>query len=228
LLDLNNDIDLKNMEDELFAKIDEILNKKEEKEVHIISDIRLLQFYKESIKIIDCIDKIILNFINNKKISDIFELLQSKGEYNILYNNYSNILLIRKLTNKIRENFNYYKYENKSEKKSKDKINFNRTNEKVFEMPILKVLIEMGGKAEAGVVLDKVYEIVKPILNEVDYEVLDNSRNEVRWRNTAKWCRKNLIIKGFMSNNTKRGIWEITEEGKKYFIEHVGEYNKQK
>lgn len=74
----------------------------------------------------------------------------------------------------------------------------------------------MGGSAPANEVLRGVEEKMKNKLKEVDYELPPNG-SSVRWVNTAHWCRLILVKKGFLSSNSSRGIWEITDEGRRYF-----------
>ncbi|MDD5369406.1 MAG: winged helix-turn-helix domain-containing protein [Anaerolineaceae bacterium] len=90
-----------------------------------------------------------------------------------------------------------------------------RTHEERFWLPIMKVLSEMGGKGQAGLVLDRVEELMADILNEVDCHNLPSGRC-VRWRNTAMWARLKMVHAGLLSSHSPNGVWEITEEGQKY------------
>ncbi|MEM5872035.1 MAG: winged helix-turn-helix domain-containing protein [Candidatus Aenigmatarchaeota archaeon] len=111
--------------------------------------------------------------------------------------------------------------ENPEESKKEIKIKRGeRTPISEFTLPILKTLIELGGSAPANEVLRGVEEKMKNKLKEVDYELLPNG-SSVRWVNTAHWCRLILVKKGFLSSNSSRGIWEITDEGRRYFEQHT-------
>lgn len=90
-----------------------------------------------------------------------------------------------------------------------------RTREDEFYLPILFVIEKMGGSAKISDVLDKVEELMKPKLKEVDYEPLASDSNILRWRNTAQWARATLVKKGLLASDSPRGVWEITEKGRK-------------
>lgn len=89
-----------------------------------------------------------------------------------------------------------------------------RTPEDAFRLPILESLKELGGKAEVRVVLDKVYEKMKHILNEYDMQKL--STGGIRWQNTAQWARQSMVNEGLLKSDSEHGIWEISEKGLKF------------
>ncbi|MBC7328703.1 winged helix-turn-helix domain-containing protein [bacterium] len=88
-----------------------------------------------------------------------------------------------------------------------------RTPESEFRIPILESLVELGGRAPTKEVLKKVEEKMKGILTEIDYGRLPKS-GQIRWVNTAKWCRKYLVQIGALKKDSPLGIWEITEKGR--------------
>ncbi len=94
-----------------------------------------------------------------------------------------------------------------------------RTPEDAFRLPILEALVELGGSAPIGKVLDRVEQKMRDVLNEYDYQPLPSDRRSVRWRNTAQWCRYTLVREGLMKSDSPYGIWEISEEGRKWFKE---------
>lgn len=61
-------------------------------------------------------------------------------------------------------------------------------SEDVFRLPILETLVELGGSAAIGEVLDRVYEKMKQQLNKYDLQPLPSSSDQPRYRNTAQWC----------------------------------------
>ena len=83
-----------------------------------------------------------------------------------------------------------------------------------FELPILKSLDKLGGKARVRDVLDEVEQRMKPLLGAIDYEFPETG-TEARWRNTARWARAALIQKGLIKPNSdsERGVWELTPRG---------------
>jgi hypothetical protein len=89
-----------------------------------------------------------------------------------------------------------------------------RTPEDAFRRPILETLVELGGKAPIGEVLDRVGEKMKDVLTEYDYQSLPSSPKSIRWRNTAQWCRYTLVREGLMKSDSPYGIWEISDLGR--------------
>jgi phosphopantetheine adenylyltransferase len=94
-----------------------------------------------------------------------------------------------------------------------------RTPEEQFIMPILESIIELGGRAKVRDVLERVYDKMKNILNSYDEEPLRSRRNVKRWENTAQWAKYTMVNEGLLAKDSPRGIWEITEEGRKYYYE---------
>ncbi len=90
-----------------------------------------------------------------------------------------------------------------------------RTAEDAFRRPILEALVELGGKAPIGKVLELVGEKMKAVLTAYDREPLPSDRKSIRWRNTAQWCRNTLVREGLMKSDSPHGIWEISDSGRK-------------
>lgn len=91
-----------------------------------------------------------------------------------------------------------------------------RTPEEKFILPILEALVELGGEAHASDVLKLVHAKMKNILNTYDYEDL-SSNNQKRWENTAQWTKDRMVKEGLLDRNVPRGVWRITEKGKKFY-----------
>jgi restriction system protein len=89
-----------------------------------------------------------------------------------------------------------------------------RTSEDAFRRPILEVLSASGGSGKVSDVLDRVGDKVKDALNDNDCQQLPSYPHEIRWRNTAQWCRNTLVQEGLLKNNSPRGVWEISEKGR--------------
>ena len=64
-----------------------------------------------------------------------------------------------------------------------------RTPTEAYYGPILRTLDEMGGSGKVAEVLDRVGELMKPVLKDVDYEPLASNPDNLRWRNAAQWAR---------------------------------------
>lgn len=95
-----------------------------------------------------------------------------------------------------------------------------RTPEDEYRIPILESIVELGGKGEMREILERVREKMKDKLNEYDFQSIPSNPNEPRWRNTAQWCRLTLVKEGLLSSSSPKGIWEITEKGRKYLEEY--------
>src|SRR5262249_41976563 len=89
-----------------------------------------------------------------------------------------------------------------------------RTPEAAFYQPILQVLVELGGRAPIRQVLDRVGQVMQEVLQDVDYQPLASDPELPRWRNTAQWARNTMVQEGMLKNDSRRGIWEISEAGR--------------
>lgn len=85
--------------------------------------------------------------------------------------------------------------------------------EKEYELPILQELVARGGSAHATEVTDAVGERMADRLTDMDRERLDSG--DVRWRNRVQFTRLTLKDRGLISSDSPRGVWEITDEGRK-------------
>ena len=74
----------------------------------------------------------------------------------------------------------------------------------------------MGGSGHVKDVLDRVGEIMKPVLKNVDYEPLASTPDNLRWRNAAQWARNSMVNEGLMKNDSPRGVWEISDKGRTF------------
>ncbi len=90
-----------------------------------------------------------------------------------------------------------------------------RTPEDAFRRPILEALVECGGEAPMGKVLEAVEKKMRNRLTEYDFLPLPSDPRSVRWRNTAQWCRNSLVREGLLKRDSPHGIWEISESGRK-------------
>ncbi|GMV97355.1 MAG: hypothetical protein HRF43_01250 [Phycisphaerae bacterium] len=89
-----------------------------------------------------------------------------------------------------------------------------RTPESAYYRPILQALEQMGGRGRVADVLERVGQIMKPVLKKVDYDPLASSPDNPRWRNAAQWARNNMIRDGLLKSDSPRGTWEITDRGR--------------
>lgn len=62
-------------------------------------------------------------------------------------------------------------------------------------------------------VLDRVQAMMADQLNAHDRDVLTDGKT-VRWVNTAQWARNVLREEGLLRDDTPRGVWGISEQGR--------------
>jgi len=91
-----------------------------------------------------------------------------------------------------------------------------RTPESAFVLPILRALEELGGRAQMQQVIEKIAEVMKDQFREVDHQPLKSDPGRPRWNNTAQWARNKMVNDGLLRSNSPRGVWELTENGRKY------------
>jgi hypothetical protein len=84
--------------------------------------------------------------------------------------------------------------------------------EEAYEMPILEILREIGGRAATREVIDALGEHLDGRLTDADLQPL--SSGQTRWRQRAQFVRLKLIERGDMVQGSPRGIWEISDQGR--------------
>lgn len=89
-----------------------------------------------------------------------------------------------------------------------------RTPTEAYFQPILQTLDEMGGSGKVSEVLDRVGEIMKPVLKDVDYQPLASNPENPRWRNAAQWARNTMRQDGLIKDDSPHGTWEISDKGR--------------
>jgi hypothetical protein len=80
--------------------------------------------------------------------------------------------------------------------------------------PILSIIDAAGGSAPAREVIEELGERLRGRLTARDMEPIE--MGELRWRNRARFARLRMIEQGLLSNDSPRGIWEITDAGRAY------------
>ena len=88
-----------------------------------------------------------------------------------------------------------------------------RTSREEYYIPVLQALAGIGGKGKTAEVLDRVGELMEPILRNED-QARTSKSHEVGWRNYARWARGKLVKDGRMRSDSPRGVWEISENGR--------------
>ena len=87
-----------------------------------------------------------------------------------------------------------------------------------YGLPILRVLEELGGRGATNQVLQQVYQLMEAAneLREIDKSL--RSDGQFYWDNRTQDMRRELISKGFMKDDSPRGIWEISEAGREHLL----------
>ena len=83
--------------------------------------------------------------------------------------------------------------------------------QKDIEIPLLKVLVELGGQGRPKEIYSLVTKQFPEIRDEDLTKTLPSGGN--KWKNRIQWVRQSLITKGEMLSPI-RGIWAITEKGR--------------
>jgi len=82
-----------------------------------------------------------------------------------------------------------------------------------IELPLLKILHELGGKAEPKELYPRLATIF-PRLTQEDLTARTPSNPSIfRWHNLVQWSRQKLVEKGEIDGST-RGVWKLTARGR--------------
>ena len=84
--------------------------------------------------------------------------------------------------------------------------------QKEFRAPILIALHQLGGRGSKKEVTDAVLPQVSGRLKEADFVMMDTG--EKRWENAVAWERSDLTKEGYLRNDSPRGIWELSAQGR--------------
>lgn len=84
-----------------------------------------------------------------------------------------------------------------------------RTPTEEFYQPLLEALAAAGGQLQAVEAIDRVGQLMKDKLNDVDRARLPSG--EVRWRNTVRWARQRLEEQGKLDAKAPYGFWRFTQ-----------------
>jgi len=92
----------------------------------------------------------------------------------------------------------------------------NKTPQRDFRLPLMKVLFDLSGTAEVKDIREKMLPVMKSRLTEDDYEPV--STGEERWWNAICWERSDLVKAGLFRDDSPRGVWELSDEGRAFVI----------
>ena len=84
-----------------------------------------------------------------------------------------------------------------------------------YREPLLECLHELGGKARTAEIRAAMERKLAARLGPAD-RALQPSGAEVRWWNLTMWTRKNLVEEGLLRDDSERGVWELSELGRRH------------
>ncbi|MCX8035906.1 MAG: winged helix-turn-helix domain-containing protein [Candidatus Sumerlaeia bacterium] len=94
------------------------------------------------------------------------------------------------------------------------------TPQDAYCLPILRALVALGGEARGSQVLDLVFAEMKSRLKRIDLLPVQSDPNTPRWLKSANWQRYTMVQEGLLRNDSPRGVWAVTEKGRRYLAEH--------
>ena len=85
--------------------------------------------------------------------------------------------------------------------------------EEAYEQPILRALDELGGRGPASEVIERVGKLLENELTPEDRMKIASGL--VRWKNRTQFVRLALIKSGDLKQGSPRGVWEISDQGRR-------------
>lgn len=83
-------------------------------------------------------------------------------------------------------------------------------------LPVLRALEILGGAAPLETVLAQVEKLLQGQLTQSDYSSTPSYPITPRWHVCAQRARKALVEMGLLSGESQRGVWGITDAGRRY------------
>jgi len=91
--------------------------------------------------------------------------------------------------------------------------------EQAYEKPLLQALVDAGGEAPFREVLDSVGHALEKELMPADFEKL--ASGGIRWHSRLQFVRLRLIERGELDREAPRGVWRITDAGRKALADNT-------
>lgn len=86
-------------------------------------------------------------------------------------------------------------------------------HESIYQFLILNILVNRGGSAEIDTVYSAIKKGLEDHLSKKDLE--DYKSGGEIWKINIRFARQHLIEKGCLKKGSPRGVWEITDKGRK-------------
>ena len=97
------------------------------------------------------------------------------------------------------------------------------TKQRAYRVPILRALVQLGGSASSGTVVDLVGDLMRDTLSAADLEHLTAHPERLRWRTAARFCHSRMKKDGLLSASAPFGTWTITEAGRRWLEKQEGD-----
>ena len=88
------------------------------------------------------------------------------------------------------------------------------TSVKAYRLPILQVLVNLGGSARRKDVFDELEKMMADQLTENDRKTLPSNPRLTRWQRIAANSRNGLLKDGYLTAVPEEGLWVITDTGR--------------
>jgi hypothetical protein len=82
-----------------------------------------------------------------------------------------------------------------------------------LRVPLLLTLQSLGGAGSLDEVRKAIYPRIKARLGEADHRIV--ATGEPRWWNATCWERSELVKEGYLRSDSRRGRWELSDEGRR-------------
>lgn len=89
-----------------------------------------------------------------------------------------------------------------------------RLSQQELRHPLLTTMVALGGEAHVGEIRKAMQIAIAAQLSEADHEPV--SSGDPRWWNAVCWERKRLVDEGLFADNSPRGVWKITDAGRRH------------
>ena len=89
------------------------------------------------------------------------------------------------------------------------------TPQSEFTLPLLETLVQAGGSLRVSEAIRRIGEKLGGQLTPADRQSIKSG--QIRWQNRAQWQRLRLLRQGYLASDSPRGVWEITENGRRLY-----------
>lgn len=92
-------------------------------------------------------------------------------------------------------------------------------NQEDLRLPILHALVRLNGKAHCQTVFKVLEETIGDQFSEEDWRTMPSNDKEIRWINSARWSRLQMVKDRLLADSSPYGFWEITPLGRQVLEE---------